>query len=300
MAIIRSANTEYQFGVGAILFSSLLWGTTGTAATFAPNVSPAAMGAFAMGGGGLILAVSAYRQVRHHYLKILLLKRLWLFSALALAIYPLAFYTAMGLAGVAVGTVVSIASAPFFAAVLECLISKEVNITKRWFVSFALGLVGIALLAFSESSTGENNTDKMMGIALGLLAGLTYAIYAWGAKTMIDKGVQSQAAMGSIFGLGAMVLLPSLLFSGDNLFASSTNTIVVFYMAVIPMALGYFAFGYGLRHIKASSASLLTLLEPVVAAILAVLVVGEVISPVGWFGITLILLCLWGQTSLKS
>ena len=70
-------------------------------------------------------------------------------------------------------------------------------------------------------------------------------------------------------------------------------------MALIPMTLGYIAFGYGLRHINASSASLLTLMEPVVAAILAVLIVGEVISPLGWFGMLLIMVCLWVQATEK-
>ena len=140
---------------------------------------------------------------------------------------------------------------------------------------------------------------QLWGIALGLLAGLTYASYAWAARAMIDSGVHSQAAIGGIFGLGALLLLPSLFFTGDNLFSSTGNALVSVYMALIPMTLGYIAFGYGLRHINASSASLLTLMEPVVAAILAVLIVGEVISPLGWFGMLLIMVCLWVQATEK-
>ncbi|MEI8666726.1 hypothetical protein P4S81_20740 [Pseudoalteromonas sp. B28] len=48
-----------------------------------------------------------------------------LLGAASVAIYPLAFYTSMRLSGVAIGTVVSIATAPFFAAILESLISKK-------------------------------------------------------------------------------------------------------------------------------------------------------------------------------
>ena len=40
-------------------------------------------------------------------------------------------------------------------------------------------------------------------------------------------------------------------------------------------------------------------MEPVVAAILAVLIVGEVISPLGWFGMLLIMVCLWVQATEK-
>ena len=51
-------------GESAILVASLLWGTTGTAASFIPGVPPATIGAAAMGIGGLILGLTAVRGVR--------------------------------------------------------------------------------------------------------------------------------------------------------------------------------------------------------------------------------------------
>ncbi|WP_366944151.1 EamA family transporter [uncultured Psychromonas sp.] len=75
---------------------------------------------------------------------------------------------------------------------------------------------------------------------------------------------------------------------------------VVCYMAVIPMFIGYLTFGFGLRYVHASKATLLTLFEPVVAALLAVLIVGESISLVGWFGIVLVITCLFLQSQNKT
>ncbi|MFS1466948.1 DMT family transporter [Vibrio lentus] len=289
---------EFQTGTLAILFASILWGTTGTAASFAPDLSPLAIGAFSMGVGGLMQAGLAYRKILFAFDKLLQNKKLLAVSALALAVYPLAFYSSMKLSGVAIGTVVSIATAPFFSALLECLISKKNNINLRWLTSFAIGVVGIGLLVFSEaSSANESGEDlKLLGIGLGLVAGLCYAIYSWATKALIDKGIKSQAAMGSIFGLGAMLLLPTLWFTGDNLFSSQTNVLVISYLTLIPQCLGYIAFSFGLRHVTASSANLLTLFEPVVAAVLAVCVVGELIPFTGWLGMSLIVLCLFIQS----
>lgn len=263
---------EFQTGTLAILFASILWGTTGTAASFAPDLSPLAIGAFSMGVGGLLQAGLAYRKILFAFDKLLQNKKLLAVSTLALAVYPLAFYSSMKLSGVAIGTVVSIATAPFFSALLECLISKKNNINKHWLTSFSIGVVGIGLLVFSESSSANEPGDdlKLLGIALGLLAGLCYAIYSWATKALIDKDIKSQAAMGSIFGLGAMLLLPTLWFTGENLFSSQTNVLVISYLTLIPQCLGYVAFSFGLRHVTASSANLLTLFEPVVAAVLAV------------------------------
>ncbi|MEZ8775451.1 DMT family transporter [Vibrio sp. 10N.247.310.17] len=290
---------EFQTGTLAILFASILWGTTGTAASFAPDLSPLAIGAFSMGVGGLMQAGLAYRQILFAFDKLMQNKKLLTVSALALAVYPLAFYSSMKLSGVAIGTVVSIATAPFFSALLECLISKKNNINKRWLTSFAVGVVGIGLLVFSESSSANESGDdlKLLGIGLGLVAGLCYAIYSWATKALIDKGIKSQAAMGSIFGLGAMLLLPTLWFTGDNLFSSQTNVFVISYLTLIPQCLGYIAFSFGLRHVTASSANLLTLFEPVVAAVLAVCVVGELIPFIGWLGMSLIVLCLFIQSN---
>ena len=50
-------------GVLAIVIASFLWGTTGTAAQFAPEISPLAIGAFAMGIGGVLLCVSARKSL---------------------------------------------------------------------------------------------------------------------------------------------------------------------------------------------------------------------------------------------
>lgn len=289
---------EFQTGTLAILFASILWGTTGTAASFAPDLSPLAIGAFSMGVGGLLQAGLAYRKILFAFDKLLQNKKLLAVSTLALAVYPLAFYSSMKLSGVAIGTVVSIATAPFFSALLECLISKKNNINKHWLTSFSIGVVGIGLLVFSESSSANEPGDdlKLLGIALGLLAGLCYAIYSWATKALIDKDIKSQAAMGSIFGLGAMLLLPTLWFTGENLFSSQTNVLVISYLTLIPQCLGYVAFSFGLRHVAASSANLLTLFEPVVAAVLAVCVVGELIPFTGWLGMSLIVLCLFMQS----
>ncbi|EID0032227.1 EamA family transporter [Vibrio alginolyticus] len=296
--MLKKHFTDYQLGTLSILFASTLWGTTGTAASLAPDVSALAIGAFSMGIGGFMQACLSAKSLKRDFRKVVHKKKTLLVSIIALATYPLAFYSSMRFAGVAIGTVISISTAPFFSALLECLFSRNQTITKRWMMSFAIGVIGITLLLTSESSANSlfDQDMKHWGALLGLLAGLTYAIYSWGVKAMIDHGIESQTAMGSVFGIGGVLLLPTLFITGDNLFASSTNTTVMLYMALIPMGLGYVAFGFGLRFVTASGASILTLFEPVIAAALAVAIVGEEISFIGWVGITLTLVCLFLQS----
>ena len=74
----------------------------------------------------------------------------FLFGGACVAIYPLAFYSSMRLSGVAIGTVVSIASAPLFAALLEYFLSKK-PVSLKWFISFVFGAFGIGMLAMGKA-----------------------------------------------------------------------------------------------------------------------------------------------------
>jgi DME family drug/metabolite transporter len=59
-------------------------------------------------------------------------------------------------------------------------------------------------------------------------------------------------------------------------------------MALVPMFLGYFLFGVGLARVRPSTATTLTLTEPAVAAVLAVVVVGERLTGAGWTGLAVL------------
>ncbi|AEP29085.1 DMT family transporter [Brumicola nitratireducens] len=285
-------------GVIAIVIASFLWGTTGTVASYSPDVSSLAIGAFSMGIGGVLLVVTAQKKLFIDYKLMLEQPRILLFGGASVAIYPLAFYTSMRFSGVAIGTVVSIATAPFFAAILEHLISKK-HISQQWILSFVIGAIGIALLTLGRdqsNNTAYSINQQGLGILLGCIAGLTYAGYSWAARRLIESGVHSKASMSGLFGCAALLLLPSLWFTGDNLFSSSTNALVSLYMAIIPMFLGYLLFGFGLNYIDASKATLITLIEPLVATILAVFIIGEKFKVIGWIGVALVSLCLLMQT----
>ena len=247
-----------------------------------------------MGIGGLGQALFALRGISRARALLWQYRGLVFVGALAVAIYPLAFYGAMRLAGVTVGTVITIGSAPLLSAVIEYALDRT-RLTPRWIAGAGIGLTGMVLISLAErmGHSGIVGADQVpLGITLGLLGGLTYALYSWTARRVMLRGVPSSVAMGATFGLGGLMLLPVLLFTGGPFLASWNNAAVGAYMALVPMFLGYLAYGYGLARVLASTATTLTLLEPVVAAMLAIVVVGERLPPVGWVGVALIIGCL--------
>jgi DME family drug/metabolite transporter len=273
-----------------MLITSVLWGTTGTSATFAPEVGPLAIGAAALGIGGLLQAVIAVGALRRAMPLLRARWRLVLVGALAVAIYPLAFYSAMRLSGVAIGTVVSLASAPIISGLLEWVTQRR-PVSGWWMLAATLGIAGSVLLCLSRSGGATSNASlglEVLGILLGLVAGATYSVYSWAAHRLMQDRVSRAASMGAVFGIGGALLMPVLVVTGAPILSSTHAVVVAGYMALIPMFLGYLMFGFGLARVPASTATTLTLAEPAVAAVLAVLVGGETLGAVGWIGLGII------------
>lgn len=285
-------NRSRLVGIAAITVTSLLWGTTGTAATFAPEAGPLAIGAAALGIGGLLQAAIALPALRAALPALRADFRIVLLGAVSVAIYPLAFYSSMHSAGVAVGSVVSLASAPLASGVLERVVDRR-PLSVWWMLAAALGVIGSTLLCVSKiESAASSIGTTLAGIMLGLVAGATYATYSWVAHRLMASGVSRPASMGAVFGGGGVMLLPALLATGAPLIASPQAFAVAAYMALIPMFLGYLLFGFGLTRVSASTATTVTLTEPAVAAVLAVLIVGEQLTTVGWIGLAVIAVIL--------
>lgn len=291
------------YGSVYVLAASLLWGTTGTAAALAPEVGSLAVGAAAMGIGGLLQAATGFRVVTARRAELAAQWRTLALAAGSVAVYPLAFYTSMRLAGVAVGTVVSLGSGPVAAAVIERVVDHR-PLTRRWVVGATAALLGVVALAVARSgaaATGgarpgadgsTSGTHPVWGIVLGLLAGVTYALYSWGAVRMMRRGLPSRPVMGAVFGLGGLLLMPVLLLTGAPILATGHNLATVAYLAVVPMFLGYALFGRGLAVVSAATATTLSLLEPAVAAVIAVLILHEGLSVLGWVGMVVMVASL--------
>ncbi|MDH6181090.1 DME family drug/metabolite transporter [Microbacteriaceae bacterium SG_E_30_P1] len=276
-------------GAPALVLASILWGTTGTAASFFPDtVSPLAIGASTMGVGGLLLFVTSAR------MSVAALRdravRTWvLVGAIGVVIYPLAFYLSMDLAGIAIGNVVSLGTGPVFAALLEWVFERQ-RLSRRWLACTVMAIIGVVLLAFGGHGAGPAPSESVVpGILSGIVAGFAYALYTYASSRAIRAGAPSRGAMGSMFGVGALVLVPVLLALGAPLLQTGLTIGIAAYLALGPMFVAYLLFGIGMRTLSSSTATTITLLEPFVATILAVVVVGERLDPLGWIGLALIL-----------
>jgi DME family drug/metabolite transporter len=291
---LRSTSAGAQAGTWWVLAAAVLWGTTGTAATFAPReTNPLAIGAAAMGIGGIALFLGSRRAALRLIATGTGGRTLWL-GADCIVVYPLTFYTAMVDAGVAIGVTLSIGSAPIAAALIE-RVRHGRRLSRGWAATVAIAVIGATLLATGRADLGQRGTLHVLtGMVLALTAGCAYAGYSVAAEDIIARGAASRATVGALFGLASVVLIPVLLITGATLITSTRGILVTGYLGLIPMTVGYVLFGHGLRTTTASEATALSLLEPAVAAVLA----HQHLSQIAWLGIALVVASVLFQTRL--
>jgi len=112
------------------------------------------------------------------------------------------------------------------------------------------------------------------GIVLAALACVSYSFQA----LTIDRLATSHGeprAVGAIFVVGALMLLPTAVFANWTWAAQPVLLLGGLYAGVVTLAVAYCLFAKGVSRLGPPTAVLISLLEPVAAAALAIVLVGE-------------------------
>lgn len=267
-----------------VLAGASLFGTVGTAQALGPDVPSSSLAAtrllltavvlvaivLALGGGRGITAAARRAPT-------------W-FAGVGQGAFNLFFLAAMKETGVAVGTLVAIGAAP----VITGLIARHV--TRLWLVATTVAVTGLVLLVWGQQGGAMEATP--LGVALALGAATSYATYIVAGNAAEELGLETQAFLAAAFSVAAVVTLPGLLVGDLGWVTTAGGALLLGYLVLVPTVLAYSLFNRGLRGVRSSTASTLALIEPVVAASLAFVLLGERLGPLGLVGAGLILLGL--------
>lgn len=269
-------------GVWYILGAALLWGTTGTAQAFAPaGFDSKVIGALRLLVGGIVLLIIAlYRRElgkpsNWNWRQVLM-------AASFTAGYQLCFFAAVAKTGVAVGTIVGIGSCPVIGGLLGLIFRGEKPGT-RWLAATILAIFGCSLLSLTS---GDVTVDPV-GIVLAIGAGACYAAYTLIIKGLLEKHTPN-AVMAVVVCAGAVLLSPLLVNCDLDWLMQPRAIGVVLHLGLATMALSYWLFARGLQTVQVATAVTLSLAEPMTAAALGIVVLGEKLNTPAFFGISLI------------
>jgi DME family drug/metabolite transporter len=277
-------------GIVLALSAAVLWGTTGTAQYFAPSrISPYWIGALRLAIAAACFALLVVATDHGAAKRVPGLWRRQLLAGAAIAVYNLAFFAGVRLAGVAVGTTIAIGSGPLFAGALQALITRRAPLT-LWWLGTGLAICGGASIALGNGGVA---TADFTGLALCLSAGFSYAVYTLVAKSLSTHASPARASLW-VFGTAAVIALPAAWLiapsgGADLVVAGSRGWLVVAWLGVVATGVSYLLFSSALRFISAATGVALALGEPLTAFTLAVLLLGEPLRASGLVGIALIL-----------
>ena len=201
------------------------------------------------------------------------------------ALYQVSFYASIPRVGVAIATVIALASAPVIVAVLSAVITRE-RPSVIVIIALACAIVGTFLL--TNVPADPKQTDVFGGVAFALLAGFLYAINTLVGRRLGNSG-RAHPLQTTTFGFafGAVVLLVIALASGLVIQYPVEGWLRLGYLGLVSTAIGYALFYTGMRTTSAASASIATLMEPLTATIIAVLMLSEPLSPQALIGAVL-------------
>jgi DME family drug/metabolite transporter len=208
------------------------------------------------------------------------------------ALYQALYFVSVLLAGVSVSTVVALGLAPLLAAGWEHAAARS-RPSSRELGVLAAALGGLVLVsAFAGRGTTVPGDRPALGLALAVGSGATYAATTVLGRTLaqrVDSAVLTTCATAA----GAAVLTPFLVVAavaGHPVLTSDVSSLALLvYLGTATMALAYGLLYAGLRTTSGSAATVATLVEPLSAAALAALLLGERMAWPGVLGGALIL-----------
>ncbi|GFH34853.1 DMT family transporter [Streptomyces pacificus] len=289
-----------------LVVAGVAWGTAGAAASLvfeASDLGPLALSFWRCLGGLLLLAgalalrrrraartgaaVPAGSEPRR--------RRVWriLATGTCLTVFQSAYFAAVEQTGLAVGTVITLGAGPVLIA-LGARVTLGERLGRGGLSAVAGALTGLLVLVMADGS----GTVRPLGVVLALVSAAGYA-----AVTLITRrlgrggaGPDPLSTAMWTFVVGAVGLLPPAL--AEGLLPHTAEPLRVLgllvYVAAVPTALAYALYFAGAAGVRAATVSVIMLLEPVSAAVLAVVALNERLTSATVAGTALLLAAVAG------
>ncbi|MGV9994946.1 DMT family transporter [Streptomyces sp. NPDC003374] len=208
-------------------------------------------------------------------------------TGVGLAVFQTAYFAAVDATGLAVATVVTLGAGPVLIALGARLLLGE-RLGRAGLTAVAGALAGLAVLVLG----GSGATVRPWGVLLALASAAGYSamtlLTRWSGRA--GGGGDSGTTVGA-FAVTSLCLLPFALAEGlvPHTVDAGRLLWLLLYIATVPTALAYALYFAGAAVVRSATVSVIMLLEPVSAAVLAVALLGERLTAATVLGTALML-----------
>ena len=216
-------------------------------------------------------AVLGSKNVRNEFIhishKTVLLSTL---SGIFLAIHFAIWFESLRYTSVASSTTI-VCTEVIWVALGFCLFLKG-KLSLRAAAAIIIALLGSVLIAYADSTAGGSH---LYGDLLALLAAIAVAAYTLLGR-IVRETVSTTVYTYLVYTVCAAVLLLLCFFQGHHLFTYGSSAVIVgLLLALFSTILGHSIFSWCLKYFSPAFVSASKLCEPVVAAVFAAILFGE-------------------------
>lgn len=205
---------------------------------------------------------------------------------IVLIVYQYLYLAAVEELGVSIATLIALCVPPVLVALASAAFLNE-PLTGRVIAALIGALAGTALLVGSGSQGGGSGSVAL-GVAFALGSASLLALHVLCSRVLAGRQ-HPLRPLAIAFPVGAVAFAPVVVGRGMSWDIPLQGWLLLLYLGVMPSAIAYWMYLRALRDVPASTASIVTLLEPLIAAILAWIIFGEVLGPAGWVGAALLI-----------
>lgn len=295
MDTLKNENKNFEYiGYGLVFLAGALWGTIGLfVKQMQANGADALQISFLRVSFAflLMLFITMVKNGRNSFA----VSKKALFYSMLLGVvchgvYNIFYCYAVMLAGVTISAVL-LNVAPVFTFLVSAICFSE-KADLRKIVALVINVIGCILAATGGKI--DVKTFALTGVLCGVGAGICYgmtAIFGRYAAENTDPFVMSTY---SYFFAAVLLLIPSAPWKDISVLTNSKVLWYGFLLALIPTAIAYVLYYYGLQRITESSkVPVIASIETVVAAILGIMVYHETIGKFNILGIIAVLISIY-------
>lgn len=172
-------------------------------------------------------------------------------------------------------SVVLVTTSPLWVALLE-VIFLHARLGRLVILGLIIGLVGGVIAALSSGGGIDLGSRPLLGSLLATIGAVCVAIYfVIGRK--LRASLDLLPYIWLVYGCAALILLLAVILMGIPITGySSEGYLWLVAMALVPQLLGHSSYNYALKYLPATLVGVISQLEPVLSAIAAALVFGEI------------------------
>ena len=169
---------------------------------------------------------------------------------------------------------------PILVALLATVFLGE-KMTSWLLLGLGVGFVGVVIIARASS---QSTTGDVVGVLLAAVAAVTYAVGVLAQKPVLGRLPGLEVTWIAVL-LGAAVCLP---WTGDLVevtrTAPASTLLWIVYLGLFPTAIAFSTWAYALSRTDAGKLSVTTFLVPLIATLIAWLLLDEVPPPLAFVG----------------